>query len=86
MSLAMPIVQREPLPRGKQAELDEITHILRVAPGLPEHVYVVIFVEAILALNGRADLCEYARRPKHAPPPRRLRAVPDLPEQRRYGS
>lgn len=65
--LVVPIISREPLPGDLQADLNEVTHILRVAPHVHGHAFTTILLEAVLTLNGRLDLTAYASRPSLRP-------------------
>lgn len=62
--LRWPIVQREPLPGTLQADLNKVTGILVIDSRIPDRYVPVFRAEAMLALNGRRDLCEYIEQPR----------------------
>ncbi len=66
----MPVIMREPLPGDLQADLNKVTGILVIDSSIPDDHVEIFRGEAILALNGRRDLCQYI---EHAPP--RLRCI-----------
>ena len=61
--LRMPIIQREPLPGTLQADLNTVTGILVIDSAIPDRYVEVFRGEAIFALNGRRDLCQYVEHP-----------------------
>lgn len=62
--LVLPILVRQPLPAGLQADLDYTTHILVVDSSIPEHDVAAFRAEATLCLNGARELCQYVEQPR----------------------